>query len=266
MIEITSISSELLRSVSAVLTDIDDTLTTHGRLPAVAYAALEQLHDAGIKVIPVTGRPAGWCDHIARLWPVDGVVGENGAFYFRYDTTAKRMSRIYAQDDDTRKGNEARLKALVQGVMKKFPGSALASDQAYREIDVAVDFCEDVPALPLATAQAMARCFHAEGAEAKVSSIHINAWFGTHNKLTMSLRMLSECFGWDTEAAKAAVAYCGDSPNDSPMFGYFPMSIGVANVRPLAHLMEHLPAYVTVQEGGQGFAEFAERLLAARNV
>ncbi len=255
-----------LRSVRAVLTDIDDTLTTHGRLPAAAYAALEKLHKAGIKVIPITGRPAGWCDHIARMWPVEGVVGENGAFYFRYDAKARRMARVYAQDDVTRKGNVARLRMLAEDVLKQFPGTAWASDQAYREIDVAIDFCEDVPALPLATAQAIANKFHARGAEAKVSSIHVNAWFGDHNKLSMALRMLADCFGWDAETARTAVAYCGDSPNDAPMFGYFPIGIGVANIRPLAHLMDHLPSYVTLQEGGEGFAEFAERLLALRHV
>jgi hypothetical protein len=148
--------------------------------------------------------------------------------------------------------------------MAQFPGTALASDQAYREIDVAIDFCEDVPALPLDTAQKIAAMFHAEGAEAKVSSIHVNAWFGKHDKLSMALRMLNDVMGLAPASAKKAVAYCGDSPNDAPMFGYFPMSIGVANVKPLAKLMEHLPAFVTEAEGGQGFAEFANLLLGVK--
>jgi HAD superfamily hydrolase (TIGR01484 family) len=264
MQDLSTISLEQLRSIRAVLTDIDDTLTTHGRLPAVAYAALERLQQSGVKVVPITGRPAGWCDHIARMWPVDGVVGENGAFYFRYDAKAKRMQRVYAQDDATRKGNVARLHALADQALKQFPGTAIASDQAYREIDVAIDFCEDVPALPLSTAQAIAEMFHHAGAEAKVSSIHVNAWFGDHNKLSMSLRMLSDCLGLDSAAAKNVVAYCGDSPNDAPMYSYFPLGIGVANIKALAHLMPHLPAFVTPSEGGEGFAEFAEKLLAAR--
>jgi HAD superfamily hydrolase (TIGR01484 family) len=253
-----------LRRVEAVLTDIDDTLTTHGRLPAIAYAALEQLQQAGVKVVPVTGRPAGWCDHIARMWPVDAVVGENGAFYFRHDATRQRMLRVYAQNDATRLQNISRLRALAQEVLARFPGTAMASDQAYREIDVAIDFCEDVPALPLDTAQAIAKAFHAAGAEAKVSSIHVNAWFGDHNKLSMALRLLHDVFGVDAAAAKQRVAYCGDSPNDAPMFGSFPLGVGVANIRPLTHLMEHLPAYVTMQDGGQGFAEFAALLLRAK--
>lgn len=261
MKDLTQISSSELQGIEAVLTDIDDTLTTHGRLPSIAYQALENLHAAGVKVIPITGRPAGWCDHIARMWPVEGVVGENGAFYFRYDAEAKRMIRVYAQDDATRMSNVRRVHALAQIILKDFPGTALASDQAYREIDVAIDFCEDVPALPLSVAQAIAERFHAAGAEAKVSSIHVNAWFGKHDKLSMSLRLLQDLQGWDAAAAKSRVAYCGDSPNDAPMFGYFPLGIGVANIRPLTHLMEHLPSYVTQAEGGQGFAEFAQLLL-----
>jgi HAD superfamily hydrolase (TIGR01484 family) len=262
---LSELDSQFLLGVRAVLTDIDDTLTTHGRLPAVAYEALERLHQAGFKVIPITGRPAGWCDHIARMWPVDGVVGENGAFYFRYDEKQKRMHRIYAQDAETRHRNSERLNSLATKVMAQFPGTALASDQAYREIDVAIDFCEDVPALPLEIAQKIASMFHAEGAEAKVSSIHVNAWFGKHDKLSMALRMLSEIMGLSAEQAKHAIAYCGDSPNDAPMFGYFPLGIGVANIKPLAKLMEHLPAFVTEAEGGQGFAEFANLLLGAKH-
>lgn len=261
---LSELNPKRLVGVTAVLTDIDDTLTTHGRLPAVAYSALEQLQQSGLKIIPITGRPAGWCDHIARMWPVDGVVGENGAFYFRYDAAEKRMHRIYAQDAETRRSNTAKLHRLAENVMAKFPGTALASDQAYREIDVAIDFCEDVPALPLDTAQQIATMFHHAGAEAKVSSIHVNAWFGTHDKLSMALRMLNETMGLDAETAKHAVVYCGDSPNDAPMFGYFPLGVGVANLKPLAKLMEHLPAFVTEAEGGQGFAEFADLLLKSR--
>jgi HAD superfamily hydrolase (TIGR01484 family) len=255
-----------LRGVKAVLTDIDDTLTTHGRLPAVAFSALEELQSAGVKVVPITGRPAGWCDHIARMWPVDAVVGENGAFYFRHDRQRQRMIRVYAQDDATRLGNIEKLHALARDVLRKFPSTAFASDQAYREIDVAIDFCEDVPRLPLSSAEAIAAMFHAHGAEAKISSIHVNAWFGDHNKLSMSLRMLQDCFEIGDEDAKSAVVYCGDSPNDAPMYSYFPFGIGVANIRPFTSVMTHVPAYVTAREGGEGFAEFARMLLKAQRI
>jgi HAD superfamily hydrolase (TIGR01484 family) len=254
-------SAATLRGLKAVLTDIDDTLTHHGRLPAVAYAALERLRAAGTLIIPITGRPAGWCDMIARQWPVDAVVGENGAFYFAYDDEAKRMERVYAQTTEVRAANSAKLWQIAHRVLEDFPGTAIASDQAYREIDVAIDFCEDVTPLPLSTAQAVADAFAKEGATAKVSSIHVNAWYGAHDKLSMSLRLLRDRFGIIDEAT---VAYCGDSPNDAPMFAGFSNSVGVANIIALSHLMTTLPAYVTQQEGGAGFAEFAERVLRAK--
>jgi HAD superfamily hydrolase (TIGR01484 family) len=68
------------KNIHFILTDIDDTLTHNGRLPADVFVAMERLKEAEIRTIPITGRPAGWCDHIARMWPVDGLVGENGAF------------------------------------------------------------------------------------------------------------------------------------------------------------------------------------------
>ena len=135
-------------SVRAVLTDIDDTLTDHGRLPAAAYDAMERLRGAGLIVIPVTGRPAGWCDLIARQWPVDGVVGENGAFYFRHIDAERRMARVYAIDASTRAADRARLQVIKAEVLAEVPGAAVASDQAYREADLAIDFCEDVAPLP----------------------------------------------------------------------------------------------------------------------
>jgi len=253
------------QAVKAILTDIDDTLTLHGRLPASAYKALEDLRKAGLIVIPITGRPAGWCDHIARMWPVDGVVGENGAFYFRYDDERRKMLRVYGQPAEERRANSARLEEIAERILKAFPGTAIASDQAYREIDIAVDFCEDVPALPLATAESIRQSFEREGAVAKVSSIHVNAWFGRHDKLTMTRRMLAECFHIDADQERRHIVYAGDSPNDAPMFSFFPNSVGVANVMPYKAIMAHLPQYVTRAEGGDGFAELAKALLEARH-
>jgi HAD superfamily hydrolase (TIGR01484 family) len=253
------------RAVKAILTDIDDTLTLHGRLPASAYEAMEHLHEAGLILIPITGRPAGWCDHIARMWPVDGIVGENGAFYFRYDGKTKKMLRVYGQPAEERRLNRERLERLGRRILSEFPGTAIASDQAYREIDIAIDFREDVPALPLATADRIRRAFEAEGATAKVSSIHVNAWFGQHDKLTMTRRMFKDCFGIDAAHERRHIVYAGDSPNDAPMFAFFPHAVGVANVVPYKAMMTHLPRYVTEAEGGDGFAELAQTLLEARH-
>jgi len=252
-------------SIRVVLTDIDDTITTDGVLTAAAYSALERLQRAGFLVIPVTGRPAGWCDHIARMWPVDAVVGENGAFFFRYDRQHKTMrQRFWASPDEIRH-NRARLDAIQQAVLAEVPGCALASDQPYRLADLAIDFCEDVPPLPEAAVDRIVAIFARAGAQAKVSSIHVNGWFGAYDKLSMAKLLLAEEFGIGWEEAKRTVLYAGDSPNDEPMFAAFPLSVGVANIQAFAHRLTHKPAYITQGHSGDGFTELADLLLRAKN-
>jgi HAD superfamily hydrolase (TIGR01484 family) len=253
-----------LAAVRAVLTDIDDTLTTDGKLHAVAFAALERLHAAGLLVVPVTGRPAGWCDHIARMWPVDAVVGENGAFWFRYDAHARKLLKRYVIEEKERTLRAERLQSIAARVLREVPGCAIASDQPYREADLAIDFREDVPELPRAAVARIVAILEEEGLTAKVSSIHVNGWFGGYDKLSTSRLMLREVFGIDAEAARDTIVFAGDSPNDQPMFGFFPNAVGVANVRDMADLMTQLPAYVTPSRGARGFAELAEALLRAR--
>jgi HAD superfamily hydrolase (TIGR01484 family) len=245
--------------VEAVLLDIDDTLTTHGRLTAQAYDALERLQRSGKRVIPVTGRPAGWCDHIARMWPVDAVVGENGAFYFWH--SGDRLQRRYSDDATTRAAKRGRLAALADMIIEAVPGSAIAADQAYRETDLAIDFCEDVPPLPLEAAERIAGLMREGGLTAKVSSIHVNGWFGDYDKLSMTQALFRERFGMELGERNAAVVFAGDSPNDAPMFGFFERSVGVANVRRFAPSLAHAPKFVTDAPYGAGFAELADHLL-----
>ena len=247
------------RAVRAVLVDIDDTLTTRGKLTAEAYGALARLQARGKLVVPVTGRPAGWCDHIARMWPVDAVVGENGAFYFFF--AEGRLQRRYADTPQARRDKRRRIESLAEEIVRAVPGSALAADQAYRETDLAIDYCEDVPALPLQKAERIAALMRAAGLTAKVSSIHVNGWFGDYDKLAMTRRLFAERFDIDLEADRASAVYVGDSPNDAPMFRFFEKSVGVANVRRFAGKMEAEPKFVTVADSGAGFVELAEHLL-----
>ena len=205
--------------VRAVLVDIDETLTTDGKLTAQAYGALERLSRAGLRVIPVTGRPAGWCDHIARMWPVEAVVGENGAFYFSH--AGKRLHKRFHDDAGTRAQKRKRLDAVAAQILASVPGCALASDQPY----------------------------------------HVNGWFGEYDKLAMTRRLFAERFGLDLDAANSEVVFAGDSPNDSPMFGFFRNSVGVANVRRFEHFLPEKPKYVTLRDAGAGFAELADHLL-----
>jgi len=250
--------------IRGVLTDIDDTLTSHGRLFAAAYTALERLRDAGLLVIPVTGRPAGWCDHIARMWPVDAIVGENGAFWFRYDASAGRLVKRYVIGDDERLRHGARLLQIAGKILKEVPGCAIASDQRYREADLAIDFREDVPDLPREAVMKIVALMEEAGLTAKVSSIHVNGWFGDYDKLSTTRRMLAEDFHVDLDQEKDAFLFVGDSPNDQPMFAFFPNAVGVANVLEMADLITDFPAWITPSAGAAGFAELAEALIPTR--
>jgi hypothetical protein len=252
------------RNVRGVFLDIDDTLTTEGRLTGAAYAALEALSLAGLAAVPITGRPAGWCDHIARMWPVDGVVGENGAFYFRYDRARRKMHKRFLASEAERRAARVRLTSLKQTIVEQVPGCAVASDQHYRETDLAIDFCEDVERLPQSAVARIVTLFENAGATAKVSSVHVNGWFGHYDKLGMTKMLMQECFGVELDADKEHFVFVGDSPNDAPMFDYFPYSVGVANIRDFEGFLDAEPAYVCQHRCGAGFAELAAALLDSR--
>ncbi|MFN7455263.1 MAG: HAD-IIB family hydrolase [Pseudobdellovibrionaceae bacterium] len=242
-----------------LFTDIDDTLTDEGQLGPEAYEALWNLHQSGIKVIPVTGRPAGWCEMIARMWPVAGVVGENGGFYFRYHN--KKMIRNFYFDFETQAANREKLDRIQEQVLREVPGCAIASDQFCRLMDLAVDFCEDVRPLPADKVQKIVDIFKSHGAQAKVSSIHVNGWFGTYDKVTKSLQILDREFGVSATQAKQICGFVGDSPNDEPMFEYFPHSFAVANLSNFVSQLKSKPSYLASKKGGLGFVQIAEQIL-----
>jgi hypothetical protein len=255
-------SPQELKNVRGVCLDIDDTLSTHGKLTAEAYTALWKLKEAGFHVVPITGRPAGWCDHFARFWPVDAIVGENGAFTFYMKDGVRK--RIDTPAQDTPEALKKRLWALAEKVRARFPHARWASDQDYREYDLAIDFCEDVPAWPRADIDALLKLCHDEGAHAKLSSIHVNTWFGDYDK-----RKGFEYWLKSSEAPQGVPAwdqwlFIGDSPNDEPMFAAFPYTVGVANLKNYLDRLKHPPRWITSKESGAGFAEMAEKLIAAR--
>jgi HAD superfamily hydrolase (TIGR01484 family) len=256
---------EIAAVTRGVFCDIDDTLTTGGQLTPEAYAALGRLREAGMLTIPVTGRPAGWCDHIARMWPVDAVVGENGAFYFSCDRSARRLVKRYRDDAQARAENRARFLAVRDRILAEVPGAAVASDQLYRESDLAIDYCEDLPRLPDAAVEHIVAIMRSAGMTAKVSSIHVNGWFGEYDKLAMTRVLMRERFGTDLDAERTRYVFIGDSPNDAPMFAFFPNAVGVANVATFGSRVESPPAYVTRAESGAGFVELADFLTRARS-
>lgn len=252
------------KRICGVFADVDNTLTTDGRLTAVSYMAMERVYESGLLMVPITGRPAGWCDHIARMWPVSAVVGENGAFYFCYDRERKKLHKQFVQSVALRKAQRKKLKQLGEKILTEIPGTALASDQHYRESDLAIDFCEDVNRLSDEDIDKIVDTMEAAGLTAKISSIHVNGWYGTYDKLSMTIELMRERFAVDLEAKRSLYVFVGDSPNDAPMFEFFPNAVGVANVQDLIGRLLHHPTYVTKQRCGAGFAELVDLLLGSQ--
>ena len=254
--------ADTLAGIRYLLTDIDDTLTEDGRLAASTLAALEHLTDAGIQVIPVTGGCAGWCDHIARSWPVAAVIGENGAFAFRRD--GKRLLTTWWEDAERLRAQQREVLAVTERLLAAYPQAALAQDQPYRLADVAVDHAQAVGPLAPETIDALLHGFQAADIQARASSIHINAWQSDFDKARMATRLLAETFGLSEADQQREVMYIGDAPNDAPMFATFAHAVGVANLLPHSERLNHEPAWLTERSHGRGVADIVSALLASR--
>ena len=253
-----------------VFTDIDDTLTTEGAITADALGALAQLKAAGLHVVPITGRPVGWSEPFAAQWPVEAIVAENGAVALLRNRDAHASTndasasyKLYQQDPATRSANYARMQQVAARVLREVPGTSLAQDSPGRETDIAIDHSE-FTRLPQSPIDAALRIMRSEGMTATVSSIHINGWFGNHNKLEGARWIVRTLYGRELDAEKHRWVFIGDSTNDELMFEFFPTSVGVANIRRFEAQLVHKPLYVTRGERGAGFAEVAEAMLTSR--
>lgn len=239
--------------------DIDDTITTKGKLPSTTYNFLWKLHQVGIKLFPVTGRPAGWCEMIARFWPVEAVIGENGAFYFQYKN--KKMNRFFLSNKNSINKNQVKLKKIQNEILKQVPGSAISSDQFCRLFDLAIDFCEDVKPLKKNQVKLIKDIFLKHGANAKISSIHVNGWFGSYDKLSAVKALNKNLLKESLKNFQKHSAFIGDSPNDEPLFGYFDNSIGVKNIYDFLDDLEHPPKFICSKNNSEGFNEFSKLCL-----
>jgi HAD superfamily hydrolase (TIGR01484 family) len=243
-------------NVKAVFTDMDGTLTTAGRVRVSTYRALGALDEAGIPVVIVTGRPAGWAEAIVRLWPVRAAVAENGGVIF-----LPGGRKEYAVPRATLPAVRKRMHAAARAVAARVPGTRLAADWPYTEVNLAMDWNEDVH-LPEASAKTIERLLRAQGWNAVRSSVHVNFWPGRFDKLTACKRVVKQALdGRAGELAK--YVYVGDALNDEPMFRGFPRSVGVANVRDVWAELGAKPAHVTRRREGAGFEEVARAILRA---
>ncbi len=263
-LEIRNISEELCKNLEFVFTDIDDTVTTDGIISAYAFNAIWELYKNGIKVIPVTGRPAGWCDHIARMWPVYAVIGENGAFYFMYNRSERKMKRRFFLEESEREENGKKLISLGERIVREVPGSRIAADQPFRFSDLAIDYSEDTGPLGKEEVSKICSIMKAAGAKCKVSSIHVNCWYGNYDKLECLKRFLKENSGKDLGYFQERILFIGDSPNDEPMFKELQNTIAVSNINNFMEDLKYYPKYITTRPSGEGFQEAVEMILARR--
>jgi len=248
------------QGLKGVFTDIDDTLTTDGAITADALQALADLKAAGLHVVPITGRPVGWSEPFAATWPVDAVVAENGAVGLQH-TAAHGLRKFYQQDTATRSANFIRMQQVLALIEQAVPGARRSQDSSGRETDIAIDHSEFTH-LPQSAIDEVVQLMQAEGMTATVSSIHINGWFGTHNKFTGARWIVRTLYGRELDAETERWVYVGDSTNDQVMFEHFAHSVGVANIRRFESQLTHPPRYITPSERGAGFAEMAQLLLA----
>ena len=274
MLDLTHWPAEGRARTVGVLTDIDDTLTTDGAITPDALQALAALKASGLQVIPITGRPVGWSEPFAATWPVDAIVAENGAVALQRvaenlsqtglspnQDKREQLSKIYQQDPATRATNYTRMQQVLAQIEREVPGARRATDSPGRETDIAIDHSEFTH-LPQDAIEHTVRIMCAAGMNATVSSIHINGWFGAHNKLEGARWIVRELFGRELDAEIDRWVYVGDSTNDQLMFEHFPHSVGVANIARFVPQLMHLPRYVTQGERGAGFAEVVRAVLA----
>jgi HAD superfamily hydrolase (TIGR01484 family) len=250
-----------LAQVQGVFTDVDDTLTRHGKLSAETFSALHALAQAGVVIIPITGGPASWADHIARVWPVAAAVGESGAVAYWLDQAG--FITLYAQEERERVQHLALRDQTWRTLQERFPQARLANDQVFRLVDLAIDHGQDVH-LPEAQVQEIAAFLREQRFTVRVSSIHINAWLGGHDKPEAAVRLARARLGIDLLASLQHWLYVGDSRNDEGMFAQFPLSVGVANIARVVEHLQHKPAYITQGSHGEGFVEVAQAILRAK--
>ncbi len=250
-----------LSKVEAVFTDVDGTLTTKGKLTSATLRAIEWLNAVRVPVVLVSGRPSAWGEAWMRQWPVAGAIMENGALHYVW--RGGKLEKNFDQDDAVRAVHRKRLLTLVEAAMKEVPGAKLSMDSAGTEVDVAIDYNEDV-ALGAQAADALEAYLRKRGVTAVRSSVHVNCWLGEFDKLKAVKRFARA--EWKKTVAKddARYVYVGDSFNDAPMFRGFHLSVGVANVKDVLDTLTDLPKFVTRAREGKGFGEVADAVVRAR--
>ncbi len=251
-----------LANIDYVFSDVDDTITTHARVTARVLAAMESLAAAGVKLVPVTGRPAGWCHGLSRAWPIAGIVAENGAAAFWINARGVQQEMFMENNAHARAQQRAALVAIQAEALQKFPMFSAAQDQFMRVGDIAFDHAENTqPPVPAAQIAQLVAFLQSKQLLTAVSSIHAHGALGDRNKFTMTCAFIKAALDTTFEAINARSIFIGDSHNDASMFDRFTHTVGVANV---VKDLPTPPRYVTTAREGEGFIEMAQAILAAK--
>jgi HAD superfamily hydrolase (TIGR01484 family) len=256
---IRELDPQVCRALIGVVFDVDDTVTRGGTLEETAYSALFRLREAGLKLVAVTGRPLGFAELMARMWPIDMAVGENGAGYLRL--TAAGLKAGYYASFEARARHAETLARLRERIAAEAPWAQLTDDSWARRCDVAWDVGERVQ-LPAAQIEVLRELIEASGARCLVSSVHAHAHLGDYDKANGVARACEAELG--ASFAPERWLFIGDSGNDAAAFAYFPSSAGVANVREHLARLPVPPRYVSEADRGRGFAEIARVVLEHR--
>jgi len=249
------------RGLVGLLFDLDDTVLSHGVLTREAYEAIWSLHEAGLRLVAVTGRPSGWGEVIARQWPIDGAVTENGAVHVVRD--GKGVSLSFDGSATEVAERRAKLEELVRVVAKAMPGVKLTDDVHARRTDVTWDIGERERLDASAIAE-LASLVVAYGARTTRSSVHLHATYERDDKASGAIRFVHDRFGDDAGAALHTWAFVGDSGNDAACFAAFKTTFGVENVRAYARVLSVPPRWVAASKRGAGFAEIAKAILSSK--
>ena len=225
---------------------------------------MARLKAGGLPLIAITGRPVGWSEPFALQWPVDAIVAESGAVAL-VPVLPGQLRKLHQQTSQVRAANFVRMQKVAARILREVPGAVLSRDKAGRETDISIDHSEYVQLAP-AGIDRVVQLMRDEGMTATVSSIHVNGWYGDHNKLSGARWIVRELFGRDLDAEIERWVFVGDSPNDELMFRHFPHSVGVANIRRFEAALTHLPRYIAQAERGAGFAQVVQAILQAKSV
>ena len=246
------VAADLFKNCSLVATDMDGTLTQLGKFTPALLQALEDLAAAGIEVLIVTGRSAGWVSGLVTYLPVAGAIAENGGiFYLNQSKPGVALTRILDIA-----AHRQQLAATFAKLQSEFPKIRESTDNRFR----ITDWTFDVQGLDPAQLQRLGFLCQQLGWSFTYSNVQCHIKPLRQDKAAGLLQVLREFFPQYTPEQILTV---GDSPNDETLFdpSYFPVSVGVANVLDYVSQLTHQPAYVTTSAEGEGFCELARYLL-----